>query len=212
MIPFADELNFLVEEYAGVKGNLPPIKRQSKPTLYICTIEKAHSLVNSLIETDRLRKEIGIVVADELHMIGDGSRGAIYEMILSKVKYCSKLTIESNLKLIKGANPASSTKSYLNQPIQIVATTATLQNKSELAKFLDAFMYERDFRPVELKEYIKVGTQVFEVDKANINKYDEDSEGFVKPVRNLDLRSYTNQMKTADPDGLIALVSLVFFY
>lgn len=212
MIPFADELNFLVEEYAGVKGSLPPIKRQKKPTLYICTIEKAHSLVNSLIESDRLSKEIGLVVADELHMIGDGSRGAVYEMILSKVKYCSKLAIESNLKLIRGANPASSnTKSYLNQPIQIVATTATLQNKSELAKFLDAFMYERDFRPVELKEYIKVGTQVFEVDKANINKYDEDSEGFVKPVRNLDLRSYTNQMKTADPDGLIALVSLVYF-
>ena len=55
------------------KGNLPPIKRR-KPTLFICTIEKAHSLVNSLIETGRLSSEVGLVVADEMHMIGDGSR------------------------------------------------------------------------------------------------------------------------------------------
>ena len=62
--------------------------------------------MNSLIEAGRL-SEVGMVVADELHMIGDGPRGAIYEMILSKAKFCGR---RSNL--------------------QIVATTATLENKS----------------------------------------------------------------------------------
>ncbi len=91
LIPFGENLNFFVEEYAGLKGTVPPIKRQAsklKSTLYICTIEKAHSLLNSLIETNRL-DEIGMVVADELHMIGDGPRGATYEMILSKVLFVS---------------------------------------------------------------------------------------------------------------------------
>ena len=75
MQPFSDRLNFYVEEYAGVKGMIPPIKRQSiksKPTHFVCTIEKAHSLINSLIEAERLTDEIGLVFADEVHMISDG--------------------------------------------------------------------------------------------------------------------------------------------
>jgi replicative superfamily II helicase len=71
-------------------------------------------------------------------MIGDGPRGATYEMILAKVKYCSQVMLD---------------KTDLNSlPIQIVATTATLDNKRELAQFLNAHLYERDFRPVELHE------------------------------------------------------------
>jgi len=190
MQPFGDALNFYVEEYAGIKGNVPPLKRRNKSTLYICTIEKAHGLINSLIETGRFNDELGLVCADELHMIGDGQRGCIYEMILSKVKYCS----EQNFLKNEGK--------FL--PVQIVATTATLQNKKEIAQFLNAYLYERDFRPVELREYIKLDKQIFEVDKTKLNMVDDDS--FVKYVRTFELKDYTTEMKKNDPDGLIGLV------
>ena len=198
LMPFGENLNFYVEEFAGLKGSVPPIKRQSskqKQTLYICTIEKAHSLVNSLIETERLNDEIGLVVADELHMIGDGPRGAIYEMILSKVKYCSERR--------KASQPADS-------GIQIVATTATLENKDELAVFLNGIKYERDFRPVDLKEYIKLDKQVFEIDKKMLATAAEDDFSFVQLRREISMSGYTNEMKMADPDGLIALIKEVF--
>lgn len=200
LMPFGEHLNFYVEEYAGAKGTVPPIKRQSsrhKSTLYICTIEKAHILINSLIETDRLNKEIGMLVADELHMIGDGPRGAIYEIILAKIKYCSqKYYIESTNKK--------------EPPIRIIATTATLENKKEIATFLNAHLYERNFRPVELKEYIKLDKQIFEINKEKLKNFVEDDQSFVELRREIQFSDYTNDMKKSDPDGLIALVKEVF--
>lgn len=59
--PFAIKLDFLVEEYAGGKGHIPPKKRRRKNSIYMATIEKGLALIRSLIELDRLN-EIGLIV------------------------------------------------------------------------------------------------------------------------------------------------------
>lgn len=58
-------LGFHLEEYAANKGRYPPLKRRMRRSLYICTIEKANSLINSLIENNRMA-ELGIIVVDEV--------------------------------------------------------------------------------------------------------------------------------------------------
>ena len=47
----------------------PPVKRKHKQSLFVCTIEKAHTLFNSLVSEKRT-SELGLVVVDEVHMLG----------------------------------------------------------------------------------------------------------------------------------------------
>uniref|UniRef100_A0A3Q2QR46 Helicase POLQ-like n=1 Tax=Fundulus heteroclitus TaxID=8078 RepID=A0A3Q2QR46_FUNHE len=171
---FGLELDFMVEEYAGSKGRFPPVKRRNRRSLYVATIEKAHSLVNSLIETGRL-ENLGLVVVDELHMLGDGSRGAAIEMTLAKVQYMSKAT-------------------------QIIGMSATLGNITDLQTFLGAENYSNDFRPVQLKEYVKLNDTIYEVDPKEENCF--------RFSRMLNVK-YSSSMQKIDPDHIIALVTEV---
>nr|XP_026491039.1 helicase POLQ-like [Vanessa tameamea] len=131
LAPFALQLDFLVEEYAGGKGHIPPKKRRKKNSIYIATIEKGLALIRSLIELDRL-DELGLIVVDELHLIGEPGRGSTLEMLLTTVIFA-------------------------NKGIQIVGMSATIGNLPDLATFLKADVYEKQFRPVELVEYVKLG-------------------------------------------------------
>ncbi|XP_067656722.1 helicase POLQ-like [Haliotis asinina] len=173
---FALELDFLVEEYAGSKGRFPPIKRRRKQTLYIATLEKAHSLVNSMIETHYL-DSLGLVVVDELHMIGEGgSRGAILEAALLKLLHCGGT--------------------------QIIGMSATLNNIRDIQTFLQAEVYSNNFRPVKLTEYVKMEDSVFMVDTGEVALRGQD---ILKHDR-VTMFPYSDDLRKQDPDHLLGLV------
>lgn len=137
--PFAMEFNFIVEDYCAGKGSIPPIKRRSKNAIYVCTIEKSQILFDSLHEKKRL-SEVGLIVVDELHMVGDANRGTNLETLLTKAVYNKQ------------------------SHIQIIGMSATISNLREVASFLKADIYTRDFRPVELKEFVKIGSEILSID------------------------------------------------
>lgn len=93
LMPFAFEFNFLVEEYCAGKGSIPPIKRRKKNVIYVCTIEKSLILFDSLQANGRLN-EVGMIVVDELHMVGDSHRGYSLEVLLAKTVFQNLVRIQ----------------------------------------------------------------------------------------------------------------------
>lgn len=88
---------------------------------------------------------------DEAHLITDPGRGYILELLLTKILYCS---------------------TKLDTHIQIVAMSATLPNSNLLTKWLQAEFYQTDYRPVELKEMIKIDNKIFDKDMALVRMLD----------------------------------------
>lgn len=79
--------------------------------------------------------EIGLVIADEVHLIGDEGRGPVLEMILTRMKLM---------------DPAP----------QIVGLSATVSNAEEVAGWLGCALVRSDWRPVPLSEGVCDGGEV----------------------------------------------------
>ncbi|KAK2816995.1 hypothetical protein Q5P01_025186 [Channa striata] len=92
-------------------------------------------------------KLLGMVVVDELHMVGDSGRGYLLELLLTKIRYIAQ---KQN---ITGS---------LSEGVQIIGMSATLPNLFLLASWLGAELYQTDYRPVPLQEHLKVGCNFYD--------------------------------------------------
>ena len=88
----------------------------------VCTSEKLDSMLRS---NPSLMDDIGIVVADEFHLLQDPSRGPTLEILLSRIRH-----------RVEGA--------------QILALSATVGNANDLAEWLDADLVKSEWRPIAL--------------------------------------------------------------
>ena len=89
----------------------------------VATSEKMDSILRHDID---YAYEIGVVVADEIHLLGEESRGPTLEMVLTKLK-------------------------TMNPEIQFIGLSATIKNSDEIASWLEAKSIYSEFRPVPLK-------------------------------------------------------------
>ncbi|XP_041773751.1 DNA polymerase theta [Anopheles merus] len=123
----------------GFYGGYHPPGGFESVDLAVCTIEKANSIVNRLLEQSALTT-LGLVVVDEAHLISDPGRGYILELLLTKIRFVA---------------------ARCEHRIQIVCMSATLPNIDLLARWLEADLYHTDFRPIALVEMLKVGNTIY---------------------------------------------------
>ena len=118
-------------------------KNLEKSNVLILTNEKMDSIIRHGAEWV---EDIGLVISDEVHLIGDENRGPTLEMILTQLK-------------------------LLDSKPQIVGLSATITNSDEIADWLGCKLVKNDWRPVPLSEGVCDGGMVtmsdgktFEVD------------------------------------------------
>ena len=113
-------------DFDGIEKNL------EKSDILILTNEKMDSVIRHGVEWI---DEIGLVISDEVHLIGDENRGPTLEMILTQLK-------------------------LLDSKPQIVGLSATITNSDEIATWLDCKLVKNDWRPVPLSEGVCDGGEV----------------------------------------------------
>ena len=107
-------------------------KGLEKSDVLILTNEKMDSIIRH--GPDWI-EDIGLVIADEVHLIGDQDRGQTLEVVLTKLK-------------------------LLEKKPQILALSATITNVDELAEWLECNTVENEWRPVPLYEGVYDGNSV----------------------------------------------------
>ncbi|KAM9225840.1 DNA polymerase theta [Dugong dugon] len=135
----------------GYMGSTSPTGHFSSLDIAICTIERANGLINRLIGENKMDL-VGMVVVDELHMLGDAHRGYLLELLLTKVCYITQ----------KSASCQADLASLQSNAVQIVGMSATLPNLELVASWLNAELYHTDFRPVPLLESVKIGNSIYD--------------------------------------------------
>ncbi|XP_045494338.1 DNA polymerase theta-like [Colias croceus] len=142
----------------GFMGSQSPPGGLQSVHIAICTIEKANSLVNKLLDENSI-SELGAIIVDELHLLGDSHRGYILELLLTKIKYI--------------------TNKMDDVQIQIIGMSATLPNLEVLSTWLDAELYVTDFRPIPLDEFCLIGNKYYDKNgkfTSNIKRISENED------------------------------------
>lgn len=107
--------------------------------IIVATSEKADSLLRH--RPDWLRA-ISLVVADEVHLLHDPSRGPTLEVTLTRLM-------------------------NLNPDVQVIALSATIKNSAELAEWLGAEHISSEWRPVPLKEGVYLDGRIWFTDNTS---------------------------------------------
>lgn len=107
-------------------------ERINHVNVMVCTAEKLDSLLR---HNPSWIGRVGVVIADEVHLLNDPSRGPTLEVVLTLLK-------------------------FLRKDIQIVALSATIGNAEELAKWMEAKLVKDDWRPVKLEKGIALNGRV----------------------------------------------------
>ena len=151
--------DLLAFEELGIKVGISTGDLQSKGShlgrydIVVCTSEKADSLLRHNAEW---LYDVKVVVADEIHLLNDVSRGPTLEVIIARFRTM--------------------------HDVQIIGLSATIKNADEIAEWLDAKLIASNWRPVPLKEGVLFGRKIYFADGSEATIKNARIEGLLEDV------------------------------
>ncbi len=106
-------------------------RRANFADVIIATNEKIDS---SLRHQSIWLKKVGLIIADEVHLVNSADRGPTLEVVLSQLKNMNS--------------------------VQILALSATIRNADEISRWLEAELISSSWRPVKLREGVVFGSKI----------------------------------------------------
>ncbi len=146
-------------------GDYDTAERLSDKQIIILTVEKFDSLLRHGIPW---LSRVGLVVFDEIHLLNDVQRGPTLEMVVTRLRDTAAF--------------------------QLVALSATVQNASEIADWLQCTLVESDYRPVRLHQGVIFNNKLEwanELHETDVGAHTSPAEGFVAAA----------DMETEETDG-----------
>ena len=103
--------------------------------IVVLTYEKCDSILRRRT-TESWVTETNVVVADEVHLVGDRSRGPTLEVVLTRLK-------------------------KINPEIRFLSLSATISNAAQIARWLSSKLVVSDWRPVPLRQGVYYGGRIY---------------------------------------------------
>ena len=160
---------FKLYRVQGFLESFSPSGGISNTDVAICTIEKADILISNILQEDQEDLgEIGVIIVNELHMVGEEQRGYYLELLHSKVLYMEHTGI-------------------LSTNIQLVGLSEGLEMDEEVLTrwFKEASFYSTTDRPVPLHQKVKINKVLYDTDfqeekKLKCSKIKNDRKGILQ--------------------------------
>jgi replicative superfamily II helicase len=126
----------------------------------VTTPEKFDSLSRRWTENFYLFASIKLFMVDEVHLLGDPSRGWCLETIICRIKTIQRAASNASVTqsdLLSSSYPHT-TPEAIASSLRIVAVSATLPNIQDCAALISAaecYAFDQSYRPVPLKTHVQ---------------------------------------------------------
>lgn len=122
------EFNEMYSKYFSVHISIGEVQTQNYVQNFDLLLVTAEKLDSLLRHSRDFMNDVGLVIIDEIHLLNDETRGPTLEVLITlfKIKF---------------------------QNIRLIGLSATINNCEELSQWLNAELIYDTFRPVELKHY-----------------------------------------------------------